>query len=180
MSSRNTKAARRLAEQFQKRQVIKTYWAAVEGDVQPQEGTWEDWLLKLPEEARVEQAGPETPGARRAVLEYRRLGSETGCTFLEIKPHTGRMHQIRVQASLRGWPIRGDLLYKAQSPFGPPVELPRERVIALHARSLVFLHPIRYEPITLVAPLPDLWREAFPLSIHSLQEQEQPRATGKL
>ncbi|HLN31556.1 MAG TPA: RNA pseudouridine synthase [Gemmataceae bacterium] len=178
--ARNTKAARRLAEQFQKRQVIKTYWAAVEGDVQPQEGTWEDWLLKLPEEARVEQAGSETPGARRAVLEYRRLGSEAGCTFLEIKPHTGRMHQIRVQASLRGWPIRGDLLYKAQSPFGPPVELPRERVIALHARSLVFLHPIRYEPITLVAPLPDLWREAFPLSIHSLQEQEQPRATGKL
>src|SRR5215831_16275551 len=45
--ARNTKAARRLAEQFQQRQVRKTYWAAVEGDVQPGEGTWEDWLLKV-------------------------------------------------------------------------------------------------------------------------------------
>src|SRR5438552_2119074 len=53
--ARNTKAARRLAEQFQQRQVSKLYWAAVEGDVQPHEGMWEDWLLKLPEEARAER-----------------------------------------------------------------------------------------------------------------------------
>src|SRR6516162_1666081 len=50
--ARNTKAARRLAEQFQQRQVRKTYWAAVEGVVEPEQGHWEDWLLKLPEEAR--------------------------------------------------------------------------------------------------------------------------------
>src|SRR5436309_11821314 len=55
--ARNTKAARRLAEQFQQRQVTKIYWAAVEGEVQP-EGTWEDWLRKLPEEARSEPAEP--------------------------------------------------------------------------------------------------------------------------
>src|SRR3974377_3399 len=48
--ARNTKAARRLAQQFQKRLVAKVYWAAVEGDVQPDIGAWEDWLLKLPEE----------------------------------------------------------------------------------------------------------------------------------
>src|SRR5215468_2606749 len=47
--ARNTKAARRLAEQFQQRQVRKTYWATVEGDVQPGEGTWHDWLRKLQE-----------------------------------------------------------------------------------------------------------------------------------
>src|SRR5438105_8405847 len=46
--ARNTKAARRLAEQFRDRQVTKLYWAAVEGDVQPHEGVWEDWLRKLP------------------------------------------------------------------------------------------------------------------------------------
>src|SRR2546428_12513112 len=50
--ARNTKSAQRLAEQFQKRQVTKIYWAAVEGAVEPAAGTWEDWLLKLPEEAR--------------------------------------------------------------------------------------------------------------------------------
>ena len=50
--ARNTKAARRLAEQFHERRVTKVYWAAVEGEVQPAEGTWDDWLRKLPETAR--------------------------------------------------------------------------------------------------------------------------------
>ncbi len=67
------------------------------------------------------------------------------------------MHQIRVQAATRGWPVRGDVLYGARLPFGPPAELPRDRIIALHARSLTFLHPIRYEPLTVTAPLPDVW-----------------------
>ena len=44
-----------------------------------------------------------------------------------------------------------------RQPFGPPAELPRDRVIALHARSLTFLHPIRYEPVTVTAPLPPVW-----------------------
>src|SRR5437773_10465707 len=71
--ARNTKAARRLAEQFQQRQVTKIYWAAVEGEVQPEEGIWEDWLRKLPEEARSEPAEPASPGAKPALLRYRRL-----------------------------------------------------------------------------------------------------------
>src|SRR5216684_7596452 len=49
--ARNTKAARRLAEQFRERTVSKLYWALVEGDVQPSEDVWRDWLRKLPEEA---------------------------------------------------------------------------------------------------------------------------------
>ena len=69
------------------------------------------------------------------------------------------MHQIRLQAALRGWPIRGDVLYGSVLPFGPAVELPRDRVIALHARSLTFLHPIRFEPITVTAALPASWQE---------------------
>src|SRR5438477_6103781 len=58
--ARNTKAARRLHEQFQQRQVEKVYWAAVEGDVQPPEGTWEDWLLKIQSEARSESTAAGT------------------------------------------------------------------------------------------------------------------------
>lgn len=158
--ARNTKAAGRLAEQFQKRQVTKVYWAAVEGDVQPNEGTWHDWLLKLPEQARAERVAPETPSAREAILSYRCLRRVAGCTVLEIRPETGRMHQIRVQTAVRGWPVRGDMVYGSQMPFGPPAELPRERVIALHARELTFLHPIRYEPITVQAPLPAFWGDA--------------------
>lgn len=155
--ARNTKAARRLAEQFAGRQVRKVYWAAVEGEVQPAEGRWEDWLLKIADEARTEITTPETLGARRAVLRYRRLWVGPDTTLLEIEPETGRMHQIRVQAASRGWPVRGDLLYGSRLPFGPPAELPRDRIVALHGRSLTFLHPIRYEPVTVTAPLPSTW-----------------------
>ncbi|HMC67476.1 MAG TPA: RNA pseudouridine synthase [Gemmataceae bacterium] len=157
--ARNTKAARRLAEQFQHRQVSKIYWAVVEGEVLPGEGTWEDWLRKLPEESRAERVEAEAAGARHARLRYRRLAGSEGKTLLEIRPETGRMHQIRVQAAARGWPIVGDVLYGAHTFFGIPAVEPRDRVIALHARSLTFLHPIRYEPITLEAPLPEIWHE---------------------
>src|SRR5207302_9339673 len=59
--ARQTKSAQRLAEQFQQRQVTKIYLAAVEGQVQPAEGVWEDWLVKLPEEARTVTAPAGTP-----------------------------------------------------------------------------------------------------------------------
>jgi 23S rRNA pseudouridine1911/1915/1917 synthase len=165
--ARNTKAARRLAEQFQSHQVTKIYWAAVEGEVPEAAGVWEDWLLKLPAEARTERVEPGTPGARHAVLRFRRLATSDGCSWLEIEPETGRSHQLRVQAASRGLPIRGDLLYGSQLPFGPPAELPRDRIIALHARSLTFLHPIRYEPVTVVAPLPAAWHE-LPFDLQNL------------
>jgi 23S rRNA pseudouridine1911/1915/1917 synthase len=158
--ARNTKAARRLAEQFQQRQVRKLYWAIVEGQVEQESGAWDDWLLKVAEESRCERVAPETPRARHALLNYRRLATGPDWSLLEIEPQTGRMHQIRVQGATRGWPVRGDYLYGARQSFGPPAELPRDRVIALHASSLTFLHPIRYEPITLTAPLPEFWREA--------------------
>ncbi len=160
--ARNTKAAQRLAEQFQNRQVRKVYWAVVEpsptGELPPTEGVWEDYLLKVKEESRTERVTAETAGARHAVLRFRRLHETTDGALLEIEPQTGRMHQIRVQAAVRGWPVRGDAIYGARLPFGPPAELPRDRIIALHARSLTFLHPIRYEPITVTAPLPPVWQ----------------------
>jgi 23S rRNA pseudouridine1911/1915/1917 synthase len=157
--ARNTKAARRLAEQFHQHIVTKIYWAAVEGEVQPEAGAWEDWLRKVAEESRSDRVDAGTPGAKRAVLRYRRLQTILDGTLLEIQTETGRMHQIRVQAAARGWPVRGDTVYGARLPFGPSAELPRDRCIALHARRLTFLHPIRYEPITLVAPLPETWQD---------------------
>jgi 23S rRNA pseudouridine1911/1915/1917 synthase len=160
--ARNTKAAQRLAEQFQQRQVRKVYWAVVElnaaGEPPPEEGVWEDYLLKIQDEARTERVSAETPAARWAVLRYRRLSTVAAGALLEIEPETGRMHQIRVQAATRGWPVRGDFLYGARLPFGPAADLPRDRIIALHARSLTFLHPIRYEPLTVTAPAPEVWR----------------------
>ena len=164
--ARNTKAAQRLAEQFQNRQVRKVYWAVVEpsanGELPPEQGEWEDYLLKVKEEARTERVTAATAGARHAVLRYRRLQATADGALLEIEPQTGRMHQIRVQAATRGWPVRGDVIYGGRLPFGPAAELPRDRVIALHARSLTFLHPIRFEPLTVTAPPPPAWEAWLP------------------
>jgi 23S rRNA pseudouridine1911/1915/1917 synthase len=69
------------------------------------------------------------------------------------------MHQIRVQAATRGWPVVGDVQYGSAKSLGPEIAGPRDRPIALHARRLTFLHPIRYEPLTLTAPPPSFWWE---------------------
>jgi 23S rRNA pseudouridine1911/1915/1917 synthase len=158
--ARNSKAAQRLAEQFRERQVTKVYWGAVEGTVEPMEGVWEDWLRKLQDEARAERAEAHVEGAKPAVMGYRVLRHWDGASLLQYEPRTGRMHQIRVQSALRGHPLLGDELYGSSRSFSAAgVVLPRDRMIALHARSLTFLHPIRYEPITLTAAVPSLWRD---------------------
>jgi 23S rRNA pseudouridine1911/1915/1917 synthase len=155
--ARNTKAARRLAEQFQKHDVRKVYWAIVAGDVEPDEGTWEDWLLKHPEEARTERVERGARGAKPAALEYRVLRRLPFGTLLELRPQTGRSHQIRVQAASRGHPVLGDVLYGSTATFGPLAPEPRDRVIALHARGLDFHHPTTKQPIALTAEAPPWW-----------------------
>src|SRR6516225_1125906 len=66
--ARNTKAAQRLAEQFQKRLVHKVYWAFTKGIVRPTEGTWTDSIIKLKEQAQAQIVPPGTPGAKHAEL----------------------------------------------------------------------------------------------------------------
>jgi 23S rRNA pseudouridine1911/1915/1917 synthase len=161
--ARQTVSAQRIAEQFRDREVKKVYWAVLErsstGQLPPEEGKWVDWLLKVEGQARAEQVAEGTPGAKEASLSFRRLSCDDEGAFVEITPHTGRMHQIRVQAASRGWPVRGDTLYGARYGFGDPATEARDRVIGLHARSLTFLHPIRFEPVEVVAEPGEEWRK---------------------
>lgn len=163
--SRNSKCAARLAEQFRERSVRKIYWAIVEGTPSPSDSELVDWLIKTPDESRAEIVPANTEGSKEARLHYRILRTGVphptggpGCTLLEIELGTGRMHQIRVQLASRGWPIVGDLQYGSDLAFDepPPVDL-REMTIALHARSLTLKHPIRYDEVTITAPLPQIW-----------------------
>lgn len=157
--ARNSKAARRLAEQFQQRQVRKLYWGVVERAPDPPDGTLTDWILKLQDQARAEIVTPRTPRARECTLRYRTLATTAEHTLLEIELETGRMHQIRVQFASRGWNVVGDFVYGARSSLLPERSSdPRAEPIALHARSLTFLHPIRYQPVTVAAPIPTSWR----------------------
>ena len=155
---RNTKAAQRVAEQFQKHAVTKVYWALVEGVVGDDAGEWRDFVRKVDDQAKTEIVPPETPGAREAITGYKVLRRDADATLLELTPRTGRMHQLRVQAAARGHPVVGDALYGSARPFGPPADLPRDRVIALHARRLAFQHPFRHQtPVELEAPVPEYW-----------------------
>ena len=156
--ARNVRSARRLCEQFQRREVTKTYWALVEGIVAEQQGPWVDWLRKVPEQPRAELLAADHPDARDAVLHFQRLERREHTTLLEIVLETGRMHQIRVQAAARGHPICGDEMYGAHSCFGPLTPDPRARCIALHAGRLQLRHPMTKLPLDIHAPLPEYWR----------------------
>jgi 23S rRNA pseudouridine1911/1915/1917 synthase len=151
--ARTSKGAARLAQQFREGTVEKVYWAIVEGNVAQPAGSLEDWLCKDEEAGRVEVVEPQTPGARQALLHYHRRASHGGLTWLEIRPQTGRTHQLRVQLAHHGQPVHGDARYGAIHTFGD--------AIALHARSLTFLHPVRNEPVTLTAEVPRAWRGRF-------------------
>ncbi len=62
---------RRLGRQFERRKVQKVYWACIEGQIQPEAGTWEDFVYKIPGQARAEVVAADHPGGRTAVLHYR-------------------------------------------------------------------------------------------------------------
>ena len=156
--ARTSKAAARLAQQFRERDVEKIYWAMVEGDVQPRAGHLTDFLRKDERHRRVHTTGRQTPGAQLAELEYRALGAGAGepqlrdpsAALLEVRPQTGRKHQIRVQLAQAGFPILGDRKYGGRRPF--------PRGIALHSRRLVIEHPVSKMQLEIEAPLPDSWR----------------------
>jgi 23S rRNA pseudouridine1911/1915/1917 synthase len=160
--ARTSKAAARLSEQFREGTVEKVYWAVVEGELEKSAGSLEDWLHKNKDTGRVEVVEPHTRGARQALLHFQRRGGHGGLTWLEIRPQTGRTHQLRVQLAHHGFPIYGDATYGSVHTMN--------RAIALHARALTFLHPVRYEPITLTAEVPRNWRGRFAYVL-----QEAPR-----
>jgi len=156
----NTRTTRKLARQFEQRLVEKIYFAMVEGDVEGEHGTWQDFLRKIPGEPKSEVVAATADDAKEAILKYRVHRRERGHTLLRIKLETGRTHQIRVQAAARGHAVLGDELYGSSVAFGPHSDNPRQRLIALHARSLVFRHPTAGKNVHLTAAFPDAWPDA--------------------
>ena len=155
----NRRTARGLAEQFEGRMVHKIYWALVEGQVDEDEGTWVDYLRKVPNVAHAEVVEENSPDSREAILKYQVVERRDKFTWLQLQLKTGRMHQIRVQAAARGCPVMGDQQYGAKLPFGQQFEDTRERLIGLHARELGFRQPKTWERILVEAPLPTPWHE---------------------
>lgn len=157
--AKHVRAARRISEQFEGRTIKKTYWAFVEGQVPDDQGTWRDQLRKIPDQARVEVVQHNHSEGREAILRFRVLLRNPTGTLLQIQPETGRTHQIRVQAAVRGFPVQGDRMYGASKAFGPLIQDERSRWIALHAKSLAFRHPMNRQPVTVNTDLPRCWEQ---------------------
>jgi len=156
------RAAQKLSKQFEYREVKKVYWVCVEGCPDPRQGTWQDYLRKVYGKPQAEVVSADHPEGRLAVLHYRTLGTTDWGSWLEVELETGRTHQIRIQASSRGFPVVGDFQYGSKTPFGPQYADERLRAIALHARSLSFEHPTSKQQITVTAPPPEFW-PSYPL-----------------
>jgi 23S rRNA pseudouridine1911/1915/1917 synthase len=152
--ARTSKGAARLSEQFREGLVQKTYLAVAEGAWPDDSGEWEDWLVKDEHTNVVTTTRPESPGSQRASVAFRVLGRQRGSILVELRPTTGRGHQLRVQMASRGLPIVGDRKYGATSRLMALDGQPR---IALHALELRFKHPTRPELLAIEAPLPADW-----------------------
>ena len=152
--ARTSKGASRLSDQFRLGSVKKVYWAVVQGRCREEEGVWNDTLLKDELRNLVDVVPKGTAGGQDATLAFKVLGRSMRSTWLEVRPVTGRSHQIRVQLASRELPIMGDKKYGATSIVTALDGKPR---VALHASELTFKHPTRDEMIRVVAPVPGDW-----------------------
>ncbi len=154
----SSKAASRFGDMFRSGKLDKVYRAVVEGGPINDEGELVDYLLKDRDSNITTSVSSNTSGAKLSKLNYKVLQRVGHLTLLEIRPVTGRSHQIRVQLSSRGWPIVGDTKYGAKTFW--------DGKIALHALYVTFTHPVDKVLKTVSAPLPQYWRDIWPGDLH--------------
>jgi 23S rRNA pseudouridine1911/1915/1917 synthase len=137
-----------LSRQFNKRTTDKRYITVVEDIVQLDNGVILYPIGRHPRD-RKKMAVKFSSGAKKAITYYRVLERFKDTTLLEIKPETGRTHQIRVHMAYIGHPIVGDNTYGKRKK-----NMPINRQ-ALHAAEISFLHPTTEKPMHFISPLPN-------------------------
>ncbi|MAY83705.1 MAG: RNA pseudouridine synthase [Flavobacteriales bacterium] len=159
--AKTSKALSRLNKMFQDHEVQKTYWAVVKDKPNPPNGHLRHYLVRDNQKNKSTAFDKEMPGGKLAELDYQTLYSLDNYHLLEVKPKTGRHHQIRSQLAKIGCPIKGDLKY------GFP-RSNHDASIHLHARSAEFIHPVKKEKMRITAPANSkdpIWKvcnKAFP------------------
>lgn len=150
--ARTSKALARLNEMFRLKQIKKTYLAIVKERPPADEATITHFLKKNEVQNKTYVYDNEVKGSKEGSLTYRIKGRSERFYLLEIDLHSGRHHQIRAQLAKIGCPVKGDLKY------GFP-RSNEDGSISLFARKLEFIHPVRKEPVTILAHFPegDIW-----------------------
>lgn len=154
MFAKTSKALSRVNDMFKNNEIQKKYWAVVCKQPDEMEGELTHYLVRNSKQNKSYPKTKKQKDAKLARLSYKMVGASKNYYLLEVQLHTGRHHQIRAQLAAIGCPIKGDLKYGADrsNPNGG---------IHLHARELEFIHPVRKQPITVVAPPPagdTLWQ----------------------
>jgi len=164
--SKTSKSLERMNKLFHDNKIQKTYWAIVKKHPPKKRDTLTHWLVKDGSKNVTTAHKKEVDGGKKAVLHYRVLGELNEHFLLEVKPVTGRPHQIRVQLASIGSPIKGDVKYGFAKPN-------QKADINLHARKLYFVHPVKKEGLEVTASLPenDFW-EMF-LSLDNPQVRDK-------
>ena len=151
--ARTSKALSRMNEMFRNGEVKKTYWAITKNKPPKVEDTLVHYITTVEKNNKSYASVQEKSGAQKAVLMYTLIGSSDRYNLIEVNLLTGRKHQIRVQMSAIGCPIKGDLKYGAErsNPDGS---------ISLLARRVEFIHPVSGVKIDVTAPVPgdNLWQ----------------------
>lgn len=150
--ARTSKALSRLNKMFSERETEKTYWAIVKNDPPKPSNRLVHYLKRNPKQNKSYAHSNEVPESKKAILSYSVAKKLDRYTLLEIDLETGRHHQIRSQLSAIGCPIKGDLKYDFDRSN-------KDGSIHLHARKLSLMHPVKKEPLTVIAPPPKdvLW-----------------------
>lgn len=145
--AKTSKAASRLAEQMRNGDFEKKYLAVLVGTPKEPKGTLVNYLKKNPVNNMVYICTQTTDGAKMASLEYRVLEEKGGYCLADIKLHTGRTHQIRVQMAGISHPVYGDMRYGGENA--------KKGNLALWAYSLTFTHPVTKERLRFMAGPPE-------------------------
>lgn len=150
--AKTTKALVRMNEMMRNHQIEKTYWAIVKNKPVENFGTLVHYIKRDAHNNRSLVFDIQNKDAQKAEMEYKVIAQSHFYFLLEIKLITGRHHQIRAQLGAIGSPIKGDIKYGFK-------RTNKESGIALHARAVSFVHPVKNEKVTYYAPIPDdtLW-----------------------
>lgn len=151
--AKTSKALERMNELFRDGGVDKTYWAIVKQAPKKDEDMLVHHLSRNEKQNKSYVSDAPKATTKEAKLRYKVISKSDNYALIEVELLTGRHHQIRAQLSSIGSPIKGDLKYgfSRSNPDGG---------ICLHARKVEFIHPVKKEKVTIVAPVPDdaLWQ----------------------
>ena len=161
--AKTSKAAGRLAEQMKTGDFEKRYLTVLNGAPSPESGKLVNYLKKNTINNMVYLSTEGTDGAKYAALDYRVLEKRGGLALTEVKLHTGRSHQIRVQFAGIAHPVYGDMRYGG--------EFAIKGRLALWAYSLAFTHPVTKERMRFLSEPP---ADETPWKFFSVSEFVKP------